>query len=89
MPKGKAHDDGYRGVHLYYQPTHRHYPVEFQYNTFYDRQCNDWLHIYVYKQSKDRNIGCRLRKMYDEGRLHTAEEFKEACNVLRDSEGRI
>lgn len=44
MSHGKANDDGYRRVHLYYQPNHFHYPIEIQANTYYDRQMNKWLH---------------------------------------------
>ena len=33
MSKGKANDDGYRGVHVYYQHSGKHYPIEIQYNT--------------------------------------------------------
>lgn len=28
MTSGKAVDDGYRGVHVYYQKSGRHYPIE-------------------------------------------------------------
>lgn len=37
MSQGKANDDGYRGVHIYFQPDHYHYPIEIQANTYYDR----------------------------------------------------
>lgn len=35
MAKGKAVDDGYRGVHVYYQKSGRHYPIEIQFNTLF------------------------------------------------------
>ena len=41
MSNGKANDDGYRGVHLYYQIDNNHYPIEIQFNTYYDRQLNN------------------------------------------------
>lgn len=44
MSKGKSNDDGYRGIHVYYQLDSEHYPIEIQYNTYYDRQFNNWLH---------------------------------------------
>ena len=44
MSKGKSNDDGYRGVHVYYQKDNKHYPIEIQFNTYSDRQLNDWLH---------------------------------------------
>lgn len=34
MSHGKANDDGYRGVHVYYQLDNFHYPIEIQYNTY-------------------------------------------------------
>ena len=51
MTKGKAIDDGYRGVHVYYQKSGRHYPIEIQFNTLFDRQLNNWLHDYLYKKN--------------------------------------
>ena len=48
MNAGKADDDGYRGVHVYYQKDNFHYPIEIQFNTFYDRQINNWLHDFLY-----------------------------------------
>lgn len=48
---GKAIDDGYRGIHVYFQLSAYHYPIEIQYNTYYDRQLNNWLHKYVYKRN--------------------------------------
>ena len=44
MSSGKAVDDGYRGVHVYYQKSGKHYPIEIQFNTLFDRQLNNWLH---------------------------------------------
>ena len=37
MSMGKAKDDGYRGIHVYFQLSGSHYPIELQYNTYYDR----------------------------------------------------
>lgn len=33
----------------YYQKDNYHYPIEIQFNTYYDRQLNDWLHDKFYK----------------------------------------
>ena len=41
MSSGKAIDDGYRGVHVYYQKSGKHYPIEIQFNTLFDRQLNN------------------------------------------------
>lgn len=35
MTKGKAKDDGCRGVHLYFQVDNHHYPIEIQYNKIF------------------------------------------------------
>ena len=85
MSAGKAADDGYRGVHVYYQASNYHYPIEIQYNTFYDRQLNNWLHKYVYKREYNNAVGCILRKEYENGKIRTEGEFKEVLyRVLSD-----
>lgn len=86
MSKGKANDDGYRGVHVYFQLDNFHYPIEIQYNTYYDRQLNNWLHKYLYKKGYDNEIGCFLRAAYENGTIRTEQEFKGVLhNVLPDS----
>ncbi|MCD8090632.1 MAG: hypothetical protein LUD81_08460 [Clostridiales bacterium] len=86
MSKGKARDDGYRGVHVYYQKSNNHYPIEIQYNTYYDRQLNNWLHKYLYKKSYQDVIGCIMRKQYESGNVCTENSFKEVLSyVLSDS----
>ena len=87
MSKGKKNDDGYRGVHVYYQKDNFHYPIEIQFNTYYDRQFNDWMHDLFYKRGYDDAIGRYLRKSYEDGKIRTVEEFKEVlANVLSNSE---
>lgn len=89
MSKGKANDDGYRGVHAYFQLDSSHYPIEIQYNTYYDRQFNNWLHKYIYKKNFDDSIGRRLRELYESAKIISEKEFKEALNhVLSDSQTR-
>ena len=78
MSTGKANDDGYRGVHVYFQVDNHHYPIEIQYNTYYDRQLNNWLHKYLYKKAVSNSVGCKLRSMYENGEITTENEFKEA-----------
>lgn len=80
MSQGKANDDGYRGVHIYYQKDNFCYPIEIQYNTYFDRQFNNWLHKYLYKKDYSRFAGCELREMYDNGKIKTESEFEEAMN---------
>lgn len=87
MSGGKAHDDGYRGVHVYYQLDNFHYPIEIQYNTYYDRQMNNWLHKYVYKKSYQNSIGQYLRQAYENAEIRCEKEFKEELtSVLLNSE---
>ena len=81
MSDGKANDDGYRGVHIYFQLSSFHYPIEIQYNTYYDRQFNNWLHKYVYKRKYQNYLGCALRQAYEGARIKNESEFKE---VLED-----
>lgn len=82
MRNGKINDDGYRGIHLYFQKSHFHYPIEIQFMTEYDRQFNEWLHIYLYKYVKDNKIGIKLREMYDNGIITTQQQFREEMNKL-------
>ena len=86
MTKGKANDDGYRGVHVYYQRDPNYYPIEIQFNTLYDRQLNNWLHDYVYKKNYPLSVGKELRKQYENGKIKKLEEFEEVLqNVLHSS----
>lgn len=85
MSKGKANDDGYRGVHLYFQLDHKHYPIEIQMNTYYDRQINNWLHKYLYKKNYPDDVGLKLRKLYENGKILNENMFREVLqNVLSD-----
>lgn len=86
MSKGKKNDDGYRGIHIYYQLNHHCYPIEVQFNTIDDFFFNRLLHIFIYKQGYDNIVGVKLRKMYDDGYIENEYDFKEAMkNVLRIS----
>ena len=87
MPSGKAIDDGYRGVHVYYQKSGKHYPIEIQFNTLFDGQLNNWLHDYLYKKSYPIETGCIMREKYESGLIRNEHEFKEVLNnVLSGSE---
>ena len=86
MIKGKSVDDGYRGVHVYYQKSGRHYPIEIQFNTLFDRQLNNWLHDYLYKKNYPIETGKIMRDKYESGFIRNENEFKEVLNnVLFDS----
>lgn len=87
MTNGKAVDDGYRGVHVYYQKSGKHYPIEIQFNTLFDRQMNNWLHDYLYKKGYSSETGKVMREKYESGFIRTEHEFKEMLNhVLFNSE---
>lgn len=77
MSKGKAHDDGYRGVHLYYEISNYYYPIEIQFNTLYDRQLNNWLHDYLYKKDYPESVGQEMRRQYEDGKIRNVKEFEE------------
>ena len=82
MTEGKATDDGYRGLHIYYQPDHQHYPVELQIMTERDRVFNMWLHENTYKIRGREAVGGKLRQLYDKGVIRTEKDFKETLNVI-------
>ena len=87
MTKGKAEADGYTGVHVYYQKSGRHYPIEIQFNTLFDRQLNNWLHDYLYKKDYPVETGKIMREKYENGLIRNEYEFKEVLNnVLSGSE---
>lgn len=75
MSCGKSVDDGYRGVHVYFTCKPGYYPVEIQYNTYYDRQINNWLHKHVYKRFDNPDIGFELRLAYERGHIHSEDDF--------------
>lgn len=86
MSKGKANDDGYRGVHIYFQPDHYHYPIEIQSNTYYDRQLNNWLHKYLYKRGYSDSVGRTLRQEYEYGNILNELDLEEGLkHVLSGS----
>lgn len=51
-----------------------------RYNTLYDRQLNNWLHIYVYKQNYSNEIGKTLRFYYENGSIKNENDFKEVLD---------
>ena len=86
MSSRKAVDDGYRGVHVYYQKSGKYYPIEIQFNTLFDRQLNNWLHDYLYKKNYPIETGKIMREKYESGLIRNEQEFMEVLdNVLSDS----
>lgn len=87
MSKGKANDDVYRGVHLYFQLDNLHYPIEIQFNTLYDRQLNNWLHDFLYKKNYPDITGKLMRERYEAGKIKNIIEFEvELKDVLSGCE---
>ena len=70
---------------MYYQKSGKHYPIEIQFNTLFDRQLNNWLHNYLYKKSYPIETGCIMREKYESGLIRNENEFKEAKD--RDAHG--
>lgn len=84
---GKKTDDGYRGVHLYFQVDHFHYPIELQYNTAFDRRFNDWLHTALYKRSAEMVMfGAHLRMLYEQGKIQSEDDFRREFYGLHRGE---
>lgn len=82
MRNGKAKDDGYRAIHMYYQKDHYHYPIEVQFMTLKDKNFNEWLHVYLYKYTSDNTIGIKLKTLYDANIIQSKEDFrKELCKL--------
>lgn len=82
LSRGKARDDGYRGVHVYFQMDSEYYPIEIQFNTLYDRQINNWLHDYLYKKDYPLFVGQHMRSYYEAGKIHDVNEFEEVLNYV-------
>lgn len=74
MTNGKKYDDGYRGVHLYYQKDNYHYPIEIQINTKKDRLFADLTHKYLYKRASVE-LSLSLRDKFDKGLINNEKEF--------------
>lgn len=79
MRDGKQ--DGYKGMHLYYQIDNEHYPIEIQLNTKKDRMFSDWTHKYLYKKV-DNHICKILRDKFDNGDIKSEEDFVKECEKL-------
>jgi len=85
MRNGKATDDGYRGIHVYLQKSHFHYPIEIQFVTPEDKFFNELLHDNTYKYVKDATIGKTLRKLYDDGVIKSSDDFRKELEYVLSS----
>ena len=82
LRKGKATDDGYRAIHLYYQRDNRAYPIEIQLWCGKDFQYNVWSHKYIYKYDS-AELGKRMYRLYCENQIKTEEDFFEKLEKVR------
>lgn len=68
LSTGKAVDDGYRAVHLYYKQDNHHYPIEVQIWEDEDAVFNAWSHTKLYKRASADTIK-KYRDQFDAGEL--------------------
>lgn len=81
LRNGKKVDDGYRGIHYYYDLSNFHYPIEVQWWNEHDKLLNNWLHENHYKYNNDKVVPAIIRKQYDNGKI-TSDNFEEVYNDL-------
>ena len=81
LRNGKKNDDGYRAIHLYYQKSNYHYPIEVQIWNKKDYEFHNWMHKYSYKYLNNSE-GVRLRKLFDRGLINTEQDFINMLNLL-------
>ena len=80
MTRGKANDDGYRAIHLYYKKDNFHYQVEIQLWSEEDWQFNEWTHVYGYKYLSSEVL-LKLRDLYDNDEIRTYQEYAERVKM--------
>lgn len=74
MSEGKADDDGYRGVHLYYKRDNYSYTIEIQLWSKEHQEFNTWMHRKGYKTATTEILHT-LKRAYDLGLLNTFEKY--------------
>jgi putative GTP pyrophosphokinase len=75
LRSGKERFDGYKAVHLYFQASNRHLPIEIQLWDKRDGTFNDYSHQVGYKVTPD-NVLAAARLAYDAGRIKSLEDFQ-------------
>ena len=81
MQKGKAVDDGYRAVHLYYKKDNFHYPIEVQLWSDRDYNFNLWSHTYGYKILSNEVLKA-VRDKYEMGEIKTYNDYLREVRSL-------
>lgn len=82
LSRGKKVDDGYRSVHLYYQKSNYHYPIEIQFWNKRDRDFHNWLHKYSYKYT-DGTEGVLLRNLFEDVLIMNENEFLCSLKLIK------
>lgn len=83
LRNGKRMDDGYRGVHLYYQRDNLSYPIEIQLWCGQDYDFNVWSHKHTYKY-RGAQLGQALHRRYLQGYITSEADF---LTHLKELEG--
>lgn len=81
MRNGKKHDDGYRGIHLYYKLDNYHYIIEIQIWAGNDIDFNSWSHASGYKTLTDEQLKY-LRRLYDSGEINSYSDFMKERSMF-------
>ena len=74
MSNGKADDDGYRAVHLYYKKDNSHYVIEIQLWLESDLVLNKTIHSCGYKVKSSQTL-LDARKAFDSGIIKTKDDI--------------
>lgn len=82
LSNGKIVDDGYRAVHIYYQKSNYHYPIEVQFWNEKDYAFHNWLHKYSYKYL-DGSEGVLLRNLFEVGLITDENSFIDSLELIK------
>lgn len=80
VTKKLVEKNGYKALHLYYQPTNYTYPIEIRLVTEHDNQFNVWFDTFVYRRYD--SIGQHLRDLYESGTITNITDFTRELNTL-------
>lgn len=91
MRYGYIEDDGYRGVHLFFQLTTQHYPIQLNVYTHEDYLFNKWIKENLDKNSIDYYLIARfLRDCFEANPKMTYDDltlqYTKSLQVLNDYE---
>ena len=81
---GKRVDDGYKAIHLYYQKSNIHYPIEVQFWYKGDYNFHNWTHKYSYKYKNSR-YGKIMRDLFSRGAIKSEDDFVKYLSAIEES----